>query len=91
PLEHNHYTLIDGGVWANNPAMLAVIEAMICFDIDRSQIDLLSIGCGDDPYVVSGDKIDFGGKFAWSDIIFAAMRLQSLSAINQARLLLGPP
>ncbi|MBN8969986.1 CBASS cGAMP-activated phospholipase [Afipia sp. TerB] len=91
PLEHNHYTLIDGGVWANNPAMLAVIEAMICFDIDRSQIDLFSIGCGDDPYVVSGDKIDFGGKFAWSDIIFAAMRLQSLSAINQARLLLGPP
>ena len=91
PLEHNGYTLVDGGVWANNPAMLAVIEALICFDIDRSQIDLLSIGCGEDPYVISDAKMDAGGKLAWSDVIFAAMRLQSLSAINQARLLLGPP
>jgi hypothetical protein len=91
PLEHNGYTLVDGGVWANNPAMLAVIEALICFDIDREQIDLLSLGCGDDPYVVSNVQMHSGGKLAWSDIIFAAMRLQSLSAINQARLLLGPP
>ncbi|MBB1493090.1 hypothetical protein H5395_16580 [Paracoccus sp. MC1854] len=27
----------------------------------------------------------------WKDAIFAAMRLQSLAATNQARLLLGPP
>ena len=53
PLEHNGYTLVDGGVWANNPVMLAVIEAMICFDLDRDQIDVLTLGCGDDPYVVS--------------------------------------
>jgi hypothetical protein len=91
PLEHNGYTLVDGGVWANNPAMLAVIEALTCFDIDRGQIDLLSLGCGEDPYVVSDAQMHAGGKFAWSDVIFAAMRLQSLSAINQARLLLGPP
>lgn len=91
PLEHGGYTLVDGGVWANNPAMLAVIEALICFDIGRDQIDLLSIGCGDDPYVVSATQIDTGGKLAWSDLIFAAMRLQSLSAINQARVLIGPP
>ncbi len=91
PLEHGSYTLVDGGVWANNPAMLAVIEAMICFDIGRDQIDLLSIGCGDDPYVVSATQINFGGKLAWADLILAAMRLQSLSAINQARLLIGPP
>jgi hypothetical protein len=91
PLEHGSYTLVDGGVWANNPAMLAVIEALICFDIGRDQIDLLSIGCGEDPYVVSPAQINIGGKLAWSDLIFAAMRLQSLSAINQARLLIGPP
>jgi uncharacterized protein len=91
PLEHGNYTLVDGGVWANNPAMLAVIEAMICFEIGRDQIDLLSIGCGDDLYAVSATQINFGGKLAWADLIFAAMRLQSLSAINQARLLIGPP
>src|SRR4029077_21025605 len=52
---------------------------------------LLSLGCGEDPYVVSDAQMCFGGKLAWYDVIFAAMRLQSLSAINQARLLLGPP
>jgi patatin-like phospholipase/acyl hydrolase len=35
PLEHGGYTLVDGGVWSNNPIMLAVIEALICFDIGR--------------------------------------------------------
>ena len=91
PMEHNGYTLVDGGVWANNPVMLAVIEALTCFTLERDQIDVLSLGCGEDPYVVSENQIAAGGKFAWRDIIFAAMRLQSLAATNQARLLLGPP
>jgi hypothetical protein len=91
PLEHNGYTLVDGGVWAKNPVMLAVIEALVCFDIERDQIDVLSLGCGEDPYVVTEDQMNTGGKLAWADVIFAAMRLQSLAATNQARLLLGPP
>jgi predicted acylesterase/phospholipase RssA len=91
PLEHNGYTLVDGGVWANNPIMLAVIEALICFDLDRAQVDVLSLGCGNDPYVVSPLQSGLGGKLTWYDLIFAAMRLQSLAATNQARLLLGPP
>jgi uncharacterized protein len=91
PLEHGGYKLVDGGVWANNPAMLAVIEALTCFALERDQIDVLSVGCGEDPYVVSENQMVAGGRFAWRDIIFAAMRLQSLAAINQARLLLGPP
>jgi uncharacterized protein len=91
PLEHNGYLLVDGGVWANNPVMLAVIEALTCFTVDPTQIDVLTIGCGDDPYVISSRQIRLGGLFFWKDAIFAAMRLQSLAATNQARLLLGPP
>jgi hypothetical protein len=91
PLEHSGYTLVDGGVWSNNPIMLAVIEALICFDIDRDQIDVLSLGCGDDRYVVSQPEITKGGLWHWKRIIEAAMRLQSLATTNQARLLLGPP
>jgi hypothetical protein len=91
PLEDGGYLLVDGGVWANNPIMLAVIEALTCFTVDRAQVDVLNLGCGDDPYVVSSDQIGLGGPFFWKDAIFAAMRLQSLAATNQARLLLGPP
>lgn len=91
PLEHGGYTLVDGGVWANNPTMLAVIEAMTCFDISRDQIQVLSIGCGDDRYVVSRPEITKGGLWHWRRVMLAAMRLQSLAATNQARLLLGPP
>jgi predicted acylesterase/phospholipase RssA len=90
PLEHGGYTLVDGGVWANNPIMLAVVEALICFDIGRDQIDVLSIGCGDERYVVSNAEINKGGLWHWRKILGAAMRLQSLAAVNQARLLLGP-
>jgi patatin-like phospholipase/acyl hydrolase len=90
PLEHNDYTLVDGGVWSNNPVMLAVIEALICFDISRDQIDVLSLGCGNDKYVVSKAEITKGGMWHWKRIMAAAMRLQSLAATNQARLLLGP-
>lgn len=91
PLEHDGYTLVDGGVWANNPILLAVIEALTCFDIGRDQIDVLSLSCGVERYVVSRAEIAKGGLWHWKRIIDAAMRLQSLAATNQARLLLGPP
>ena len=91
PFEHGGYTLVDGGVWSNNPILLAVIEALTCFNLRRDQIQVLSIGCGDDRYVVSASQIAKGGLWYWKDIIEAAMRLQSLAATNQVRLLLGPP
>ena len=90
PLVEGGYTFVDGGIWANNPSMLAVIEALTAFDLDRERIDVLSLGCGDDPYRVDRWQRRFGGLFFWRNAIFAAMRLQSLAATNQARLLLGP-
>ncbi len=90
PLIEGGYTFVDGGVWANNPTMLAVIEALTAFDVDRDRIDVLSLGCGDEPYRVNRWQRRFGGLYFWRTAIFAAMRLQSLAATNQARLLLGP-
>lgn len=90
PYEQGGYTLVDGGVWANNPAMLAIIEALITFDVERDQIDVFSIGCGDDHYVVTEIQVARGGLWHWKNIMEAAMRLQALAATNQARLLLGP-
>ena len=88
-LDTGGYRLIDGGVWANNPLMLAIVEAMICYDVPRERIKVLSIGCGDDPYYVTRRMVG-GGLWQWRYVIGAAMRAQSLAATNQARLLLGP-
>jgi patatin-like phospholipase/acyl hydrolase len=84
------YTFVDGGIWANNPLMIAVTEALTSFDVSREQVCILSIGCGDDPYRVSGSKIFKGGMLHWKDIMLAAMRLQSQSAVGQAGLIVGP-
>ena len=50
----------------------------------------VSIGCGDEPFIVSTRQIEWGGILPWRQIIFAAMRLKSLNAVNQSRLLIGP-
>ncbi len=89
PLQDSGYTFVDGGVWANNPVMIALVDALTCFTVSRSRISILSLGCGDEPYTVGRPKLLFGGMFAWSDVIFAAMRLQSQNALGQAGLLIG--
>ena len=89
PLEDSGYTFVDGGVWANNPIMVGLVDALSCFTVERERIRILSLGCGDNPYVVDEPKILRGGLWAWRDIIHAAMRLQSANAIGQAGLLIG--
>lgn len=89
PLQDGGYTFVDGGVWANNPVMIALVDVLSCFDVPRENVRILSLGCGDDPYVVNSPKIVRGGSLAWRDIIYAAMRLQSLNALGQGGLLIG--
>ena len=90
PLRDAGYTFVDGGVWANNPIMIALAEALTSFDVPRERIRILSLGCGDNPYSVTGQKISKGGMWHWRDIINGAMRLQSQNALGQAGLLIGP-
>src|SRR4051812_37500122 len=42
-------TLVDGGVWGNNPVALAVVEAMTLLGQDPGNIDVLSLGCTNEP------------------------------------------
>ena len=88
PLKDGGYTFVDGGIWANNPTMVALVDALSCFSVPRDRVRILSLGCGDDSYTVNHPKI-LGGMWAWRDVIFAAMRLQSLNALGQAGLLIG--
>jgi len=79
----------DGGVWANNPVMIALVDAMSCFDVDRHKIEILSLGCGDQDLRMTDGQIKRGGMFHWRTIIESAMHLQSQNALGQAGLLIG--
>jgi hypothetical protein len=83
----NGLTLVDGAVWGNNPVALAVVEAMTLLEQDPGSIDVLSLGCTDEP-------IDFkaGWHTGWYWLrraVFAAMRGQSRSALGMAMHLTG--
>jgi patatin-like phospholipase/acyl hydrolase len=83
--------LIDGGVWANNPSLAAVAEAVDTLRIPLAALHLFSIGTSD---VVAQRKtrLNAGGIIAWArgnaavDVI---MRGQSIGVNNQVKLLLG--
>lgn len=79
----------DGGVWANNPVMVALVDAVSCFDVDRHKINILTLGCGDQDLRMTDCQIRFGGMFHWRNIIESAMHLQSQNALGQAGLLIG--
>tara|TARA_R110001592_G_scaffold49685_5_gene154665 strand:- start:748 stop:1779 length:1032 start_codon:yes stop_codon:yes gene_type:complete len=83
------YHFVDGGIWANNPIMIGLIDALTCYDVSRDRIKILSIGCGEKPYQVSWLQRHFNGVLSWANIIFAAMNLQSQNALGQAGLLIG--
>lgn len=89
PLSDGGYTFVDGGVYANYPIMVGIVDALSCFDVPRERISILSIGCGETRYLVDGSKITKGGMFHWRDIFNAASSLQSMNALGQASLLIG--
>lgn len=83
--------LVDGGVWANNPTMVAIVEAYSTLNAPLESQWVLSIGTSD---AVSHrrKRLNSGGIFAWAvgnaavDVI---MRGQSIAADKQAGHLLG--
>lgn len=80
-LPNNGYMMVDGGLWANNPVMSAVVDALACYDMDLAQIQILSLGCGETAFRVD-DRMSKGGVLQWRGVIAAAMRAQSLNALS---------
>ena len=88
PWEDSGYVFLDGGLWANDPTMVALVDALTCFDLPRHCVRILSIGCGSSAWVVDRAKLR-GGLLAWRRVIEAAMHLQSHNVRGQAGLLIG--
>lgn len=76
----NRISLVDGGVWANNPVALAVVEAITILRQSPREVDVLSVGC-------TQETVDYRerrhvGWFWLRRGIFAAMHGQSQSALE---------
>lgn len=69
----NEYLSIDGGLWANNPSLVCVTEAIHHFQIPMSEIQILSIGTGQ-------QKIDFSieKKLDWGINKWLPFKLPSM-------------
>ena len=89
PVIQDGYILLDGGIWANNPTMMGLVEALTCFKVERENVMVLSLGCGQDGFRINPKQAAGAGQLQWREIIYVAMHYQSLTAVNQAGLLLG--
>jgi patatin-like phospholipase/acyl hydrolase len=84
--------LIDGGVWANCPVLVGVIEAISVFGKERRDIDVLTVGTTRSHFSVAHDART-GGKWQYirdSRVIELFMEANRASAMNMAQLLVGP-
>lgn len=92
PARVGPYQLSDGGLWANNPSLVAVTEALSRLSAERSQIRLLSLGtgAGKNYYPVSKKTARWGFVTGWGMLKFISMlmNLQSETASNVVQLLL---
>ena len=82
-------SLIDGGVWANNPIAVASVEALSVLEWSKP-LEILSLGCTSAPLNINPNKRTGLGKIYWSrHVIDLFLALQSQSALGMARLLVG--
>ena len=84
--------LVDGGVWANNPAMVGVAEAVSMFGQPLDTIRVLSIGTTSDTRT-RRRGLDHGGLMQWfrsPKVTDVLLRGQSIGAFTQVLHLLGP-
>jgi len=79
----------DGGVWASNPVMIGLVDALACYRLERRQVHILSLGTADMEMRITDAQLNLGGLWHWREVIHSAMHLQSQNALGQAGLLIG--
>ncbi len=82
--------MADGGLWANNPSILAVTEAVSKFERSLDQIHILSIGTGHSTNMYKSER-SWGIMTGWGStkLVSCFLNLQSQASTNMAKLLMG--
>jgi uncharacterized protein len=84
---HEGSSFVDGGVWANNPVLAALVEATCFLGQRLDEIDVLSIGTTFAPFSIAKNRK--AGIFKWNvGMINLMFEAQAQTAIAQANLLL---
>ena len=84
------YLLADGGLWANNPSIIALTEAVSKFRKGVEQITVLSIGTGHTTTMYA-KRGSWGLLTGWGGrkLVSYTLALQSQASTNMAKLILG--
>ena len=84
----NDVGLVDGGLWANNPTGIAVVEAIATLGWAPDDLKVLSIGCLEDIKIV---RKAYGAARLAPQIASLFMAGQSYGSLGIAQILTGDP
>jgi patatin-like phospholipase/acyl hydrolase len=88
--DRSERTYVDGGVWANCPAVVGIVEAVKWLGVKMEQIRVLSIGVTQEPYYATQRGKKFGGILSWNvGIIALMMQAQITGSLLLGEELLG--
>jgi uncharacterized protein len=71
----DQYLSIDGGLWANNPSLVGMTEAIHFFNKTMNEINILSIGTGLQNIDFTNDKEKYWGINQWLPFHFPSMKV----------------
>ena len=90
PVSVGDFLLADGGLWGNNPSIMALTESVSKFGRSVEQVRILSIGTGHSVNLYSQNRL-WGLITGWGreKLVSYVLRLQSDASANMAKLLLA--